>query len=125
MRVYVDTGVFFDSLIDQTTHPNLRTVERRGRAPALLRTDARELLQFIQAHRIRVVDLTAAIVRAEIADRDLRRRGVRAADALHITTAIAEGAQLFITGDSRLMALDGVFAGLRCVDTDAALPLLA
>lgn len=177
MKVYIDTGVFLDHIIDPTTPQDLRTVERRGRSPERLRADAglcllaiRErhagitstltcyeveeavyratrrskfaetterlvidaargiaanALEVIDYFRIRVSDLSLAIVRTYLTDARLRDRGIRAADALHITTAMAEGAQVFITGDGRLMALDGVFAGLRCLDTDAALALLA
>ena len=61
---------------------------------------------------------------------ELQRRGVRAADALHFTTAIAHGAQVFLTIDGMLLALDNAFMNadgvhLRCVDTDEALQLLS
>ncbi|MCU1350305.1 MAG: hypothetical protein JWO56_3335 [Acidobacteria bacterium] len=75
------------------------------------------------------MDLTSAVVTAQCSNYELQKRGIRAADALHITTALAEGAELFITTDAALIGLDHVFetdAGsyLRCVDTDGAIPLL-
>jgi predicted nucleic acid-binding protein len=80
--------------------------------------------------RIKVVALTRTIVEAQCANVQLQDRGIRAADSLHITTALAEGAELLITTDSNLIRLDNVFenaagAFLRCVDTDHALSLLA
>jgi predicted nucleic acid-binding protein len=80
--------------------------------------------------RIKLVDLTRVIVAAQCNNLKLQERGIRAADALHITTALAEGAELLITTDSNLIRLDNVFensagAPLRCVDTDQALALLA
>lgn len=83
-----------------------------------------------QLFRIRLLDLTPAIVMAQCANVELQHRGVRAADALHVMTALAEGADLLVTTDSRLIKLDNVFAGaggqrLRFVDTDKALALLA
>jgi predicted nucleic acid-binding protein len=84
----------------------------------------------IELFRIEIVDLTRRIVEAQCNNFELRRRGIRAADALHITTALAEGAEVLITTDANLIRLDNVFenlagASLRCVDTDQALALLA
>jgi predicted nucleic acid-binding protein len=80
--------------------------------------------------RIELVDLTRVIVTAQCGHVELQRRAIRSADALHITTALAEGAELLITTDSNLISLDSVFenaagALLWCVDTDHALSLLA
>jgi predicted nucleic acid-binding protein len=70
------------------------------------------------------------VVIAQCDNVELQRRGVRAADALHVTTAIAHGAQAFLTTDGTLLALDNAFVNadgvrLRCVDTDEALHLLS
>jgi predicted nucleic acid-binding protein len=87
-------------------------------------------LRTLDLFRIELVDLTRVIVTAQCRNLELQRRGIRAADSLHITTALAEGAELLITTDSNLIRLDNVFenaagAFLRCVDTDHALALLA
>jgi predicted nucleic acid-binding protein len=76
------------------------------------------------------IDLTRRIIDAHCSNLLLQHRGIRAADALHVTTALAEGAELLITTDANLIRLDNVFensdgASLRCVDTDHALSLLA
>lgn len=89
-----------------------------------------QALTTIDFYRIELVDLTRLVVDAQCSNLELQHRGIRAADALHITTALAEGAELLITTDAELIRLDNVFlnsagAALRCVDTDHALALLA
>lgn len=89
-----------------------------------------QTLLMIDSFRIELVDLTRRVVDAQCSNLELQQRGIRAADALHVTTALAEGAGVFITTDAALIRLDNVFensigAFLRCVDTDQALPLLA
>lgn len=184
MKVYLDSGVFIDYLIGRGhTGPYLRAVNRRGRAPERLLTDAEacltsilerhsgitssltcyeveealyralrgstagepntnrfiipaaravitQTLMTIDLFRIVLVDLTSAVVTAQCGNLELQKRGVRAADALHITTALAEEAQVFITTDADLIRLDDVFENrsgirLRCLDTDKAIELLA
>ena len=88
-----------------------------------------QALVTVDLFRITLVDLTSAVVTAQCGNIELQRRGVRAADALHVTTALTHGAQLFITTDAALIALDGIFKGatgsmLRCADTDEARRLL-
>jgi predicted nucleic acid-binding protein len=89
-----------------------------------------QTLVTIELFGITLIDLTSAVVTAQCSNLELQKRGIRAADALHITTALIHSAAMFITTDAALIALDGVFAGagglrLRCVDTDEALALLA
>lgn len=87
-----------------------------------------QILVTIGFFKIRMVALTPAIVTAQCANLELRKRGIRAADALHITTALID-ADIFVSTDRDLIVLDNIFAGrsglrLRCVDTDQALSLL-
>lgn len=89
-----------------------------------------QTLVIIDIFKIELLDLTAKVVIAHCDNGELQRRGVRAADALHVTTALAHGTQVFITTDGQLLALDNAFVNaegvrLRCVDTDGALALLA
>ena len=74
---------------------------------------------------IRMVDLTPQIVATVCREDQLQHRGIRAADAIHIITALQANADLLITADRSMLALDGLFESLRCVDTDEALRLLA
>ena len=89
-----------------------------------------QTLVTIELFKIALLDLTSAVVIAQCDNVELQRRGIRAADALHVTTAIAHGAQIFLTTDGTLLALDNAFENvdgvrLRCVDTDEALQLLS
>ncbi|HEX7154359.1 MAG TPA: PIN domain-containing protein [Thermoanaerobaculia bacterium] len=78
---------------------------------------------------IRMIDLTAAIVASQCQNIELQMRGVRAADALHVTTAVVAGADVILSADDDILKLDRVFTAtsgnpLRCVDTDVALTLI-
>jgi predicted nucleic acid-binding protein len=106
------------------------TSHARRRLIAPARQFLTQTLTGIDFFRIEIVALTRLIVEAQSSNLELQHRGIRAADALHVTTALAEGAELLITTDSNLILLDIVFensagASLRCVDTDQALALLA
>lgn len=84
----------------------------------------------IESFRIELVDLTSAVVTAQCDNVELQRRGIRAADALHVVTALAQGAQLLITTDDALLGLNNAFVNadghrLVCVDTDEAVQLLS
>lgn len=88
-----------------------------------------QTLVTIEIFKIVLLDLTSAVVIAQCENGELQRRGVRAADALHVTTALAHSAQVFVTTDSNLLALDDTFVNaagvhMRCVDTDEAITLL-
>lgn len=88
-----------------------------------------QTLVTIEIFKITLLDLTSAVVIAQCGNVELQRRGIRAADALHVTTAIAHGADVFVTTDSDLLALDEAFVKtegtrVRCVDTDTAASLL-
>lgn len=88
------------------------------------RVVASQTLNAASLFAIRLLDLTPEIVAAVCNDRDLQSRGIRAADAIHITTALHAQADLFITADKSMLVLDGFFPKLRCIDTDEALRLL-
>jgi predicted nucleic acid-binding protein len=109
--------------------PEATVADRRVFVPAA-RLLVTQTLGTADSFKIKLSDLTRAVFVAQSRNVELQDRGIRAADALHITTAIAEGAELLITTDSNLIRLDNAFensagATLRCVDTDQALALLA
>ncbi len=88
-----------------------------------------QALMIIDRFHIHLADLTAQVVRSQCRNIDLQMRGVRAADALHVTTALAEGTDILISADDDVISLDSIFqaasgAPLRCVDTDVARTLL-
>ena len=108
--------------------PEATVADRRVFVPAA-RFLVRQTLGTADSFKIKLSDLTRAVFVAQSSNVELQDRAIRAADALHITTALAERAELLITTDSNLIRLDNVFenaagAFLRCVDTDHALSLL-
>jgi predicted nucleic acid-binding protein len=96
---------------------------------ASARATISQVLVTLKLFNIGLVDMSSDLVAALSQDTELLKRGVRAADALHVMTALAEGVDLFITTDARLAKLDGIFNNanrkpLRCLDTDAAVTFL-
>lgn len=78
---------------------------------------------------IQALDLTAAIVSAQLDSMELLMKGIRAADALHIATAIHFDAEVLISVDDDLLRLNGAIKNqsgvvLKFCDTDEALSLL-
>jgi len=76
-----------------------------------------------------VLDLTSGTVRLQLQQLELQTRGIRAADALHIATAIGFDADLLVSADDSILNLDGILVNKRgakilCRDTDMALQLL-
>jgi len=104
-----------------------------SRARLLLVAGARGIARnaSLAVHRFQLdmLDLTPAIVSVYVKHPELQPRGIRAADAIHITTAIAFDADLFVTADDTLLKLDRLITNsrglpIRCLDTDSALSLL-
>jgi predicted nucleic acid-binding protein len=104
-----------------------------SRADTLLIPAARSITTQVQIvidlFNIAVLDLTSGTIRLQLQNLELQTRGVRAADALHIATAIAFDADLLVSTDAELLHLNGVFVNSRgskilCYDTDAALQVV-
>ncbi len=75
---------------------------------------------------VQVIDLSFASIQRLSRNIDLQVAGLRAGDTLHMTTAMAENADVMLTGDTHLLALDGSYSNaggtaIRCWDTDEAL----
>jgi predicted nucleic acid-binding protein len=88
-----------------------------------------QTLLTVETFGIELVELTKEVVHAQCSDLALQMKGVRAADALHVTTALLHDAELLLSGDEDILKLDGelrTFTGkvLRCLDTDAGISLL-
>jgi hypothetical protein len=84
------------------------------------------MLMTFRLFNISVIDLTAKIIREQCANVDLQVHGIRAVDALHVTTALVNDADMIITGDDYIISIDGSLSTmsggtLRSVDTDSAL----
>jgi len=78
---------------------------------------------------ISVLDLTAATVEAQLNNVDLHIRGIRAADALHVASAINFDAEVLISVDEDVLKLDGTITNkdsvpIKFCDTDVALTIL-
>jgi predicted nucleic acid-binding protein len=104
-----------------------------SRADTLLIPAARYITTQVQAvldlFNIRALDLTSLTIHLQLENSELQTRGVRAADALHVATAIAFDADLIVSADSKLLQLDGLLRNpkgenILCRDTDAALQLI-
>src|SRR5579864_6383450 len=83
----------------------------------------------VELFNVSVLDLTSGTVRLQLQQLDLQTRGIRAADALHMASAIAFDADLLVSTDDALLHLDGILINTRgakilCRDTDLALQLL-
>jgi hypothetical protein len=80
-------------------------------------------------YNIQLLELTHAVVSDMLAHVELQVRGVRAADSLHIASAIGNNAEMIISTDTHMLRLDNAFSNLAgqpitCVDTDDALGIL-
>lgn len=104
-----------------------------SRAETLLVPAARSVTMQVQIvaelFNISVLDLTAGTVRLQLQQLALQTRGIRAADALHVASAIAFDADLLVSTDDALLQLDGVILNSRghqivCRDTDLAFQFL-
>lgn len=78
---------------------------------------------------IDVLDLTSTTVEAQLDNMELYVRGVRAADALHVASAINFDAEVLISVDEDVLKLDGIITNksgvpIKFCDTDVALTIL-
>lgn len=88
-----------------------------------------QTLMTINIFNVELVDLTEEIILAQCSDIGLQMRGMRAADALHITTALLHDADLLLSTDASILDLDGELKTvtgktMKCLDTDAAIRIL-
>lgn len=84
----------------------------------------------VELFTISVLDLTSETVRLQLREPNLQTQGIRAADALHIATAITSSAELTVSTDQAILTLDGKLinregAKIVCADTDRALEILS
>jgi predicted nucleic acid-binding protein len=66
-----------------------------------------QTLMTVDTFGIQLVELTKEVVRAQCGDLTLQMKGVRAADALHVTTALLHDAELLLSADEDILKLDG------------------
>lgn len=80
----------------------------------------------VELFGIRILDLSHDTIKAQLGQLDLRHGGIRAADSLHMTSAIAADANVIVSGDKSILDLDGRLRNvtgdlIRCFDTDVLL----
>ena len=104
-----------------------------SRADVLLIPAARSITTQVQMvaelFNVSVLDLTSKTVRVQLQQLELQTRGIRAADALHVASAIGFDADLIVSTDNALLELDSIFVNARgdkilCRDSDSALQIL-
>lgn len=83
----------------------------------------------IRLFGIEVLDLTAATVEAQLNSVELHIRGIRAADALHVASAINFDSEVLISVDEDILKLDGAIknksgTAIKFCDTDMAVTIL-
>ena len=88
-----------------------------------------QTLMTIDNFSVELVDLTEGVIRAQCNNVALQMKGVRAADALHITTALLHDSDVLVSTDLAILDLDGELKTItgktmKCLDTDAAIELL-
>jgi len=88
-----------------------------------------QAMAVVNYFNIQLVSLDASIVRRHLQNLDLQTIGIRAADALHLTTAAEFDADIVVSGDRAILALDGLISNrrgssMRCLDSDQVLPLI-
>lgn len=83
----------------------------------------------ISNFNIELVGLTEEIIVTQCSDIVLQMKGVRAADALHVTTALLHDADLLLSTDAAILDLNGELKTvtgktMKCLDTDVAIGIL-
>ena len=74
---------------------------------------------------IEIKDLTRDLLRTTATNAGFSTEGVKLGDALHMTMAMRDGAELIITSDDHILSYDKKISGangtpIRCLDTDEA-----
>jgi predicted nucleic acid-binding protein len=93
------------------------------------RSEMIQVMTAVDLFGLALLNITPEIVRSTWSTPDLQTKGIRAADAIHIATAAAYDADLFVSADFRVTALDGVLHNssghsMRCIDSDVALTVV-
>jgi hypothetical protein len=93
------------------------------------RSIAVQTLGVIEYFGVEMLDLTRPLVERQLQSLPFQTRGIRSADALHLSTAVAFAADIFVTTDGQVSGLDGLLRvgdthSMRCLDTDGALAMI-
>ncbi len=82
-----------------------------------------------ESFKLNILDLSETTIKKITEEMELQRRGVRAADSLHMATAILNNIDLIVSTDKHILNLNNVFNNnngvtIQCLDTDKAKLLL-
>jgi hypothetical protein len=93
------------------------------------RSVAIQVLSVVAFHSVDVLPLTQAVFEWAVTELELHRRGIKAADSLHVASASTSDADVIITADDDILKLDKVFTNnrgkpIRCIDSDVGKDLL-
>ena len=83
----------------------------------------------VRYFKVQLLSLDAGILCRHLQTLDLQTEGIRAGDGFHIATAADFNAELLVSTDSGVLALDRLISNCRgttmgCLDSDEALQLL-
>lgn len=84
-----------------------------------------QILAIMYQYDLQLLNLSEDIIRTQAQNLELQIRGVRAADSLHMATAITYNADLIISTDKHLLNLNEIFRNrnstlIKCLDTNEA-----
>jgi predicted nucleic acid-binding protein len=93
------------------------------------RAQAIQVMSAVRLYSIQVIPLSHDVLTRVLTTLELQHHAIRAADAVHVSTAITANSDIIISTDSHVLGLDRRIANsngslMRCVDTDVALTLL-
>jgi predicted nucleic acid-binding protein len=88
-----------------------------------------QMIAIMYYYNLQMLNLSEDIIRRQVQEIELQIRGIRAADSLHMATAILNNAEILITTDRHLLGLNNVFQNqngieIQCLDTNDAKRLL-
>lgn len=84
-----------------------------------------QTMVIVNLYNLKILDLTEDIIIKSVQEIELQLKGIRAADSLHILTAINNNTEVNISTDGDIIKLDEVFKNkdgvkIKCMDTDVA-----
>lgn len=118
-----------EALFKQLTSVATGMANANQRRVIAARSIVPQTVMAIRLFNIDTLDLTAKTVSSPLDNTELLMRGIRAADALHIATAVNFDTEVLISVDNDLLKLNGVIENksgvpIKFCDTDTALAFL-
>lgn len=88
-----------------------------------------QMIAIKERYNLKILNLSEDIMKRHMVEISLQTKGIRAADSLHVVTAMLNNADIFITTDKHLLQHSNVFQNqngnrMQCLDTNDAKKLL-